>query len=128
MPDLTWWATVIGALASSAVLLGAIVTFWTEYGRKWFKRQFGIDEVTERLSDLEESVDSNTEQLGNLSKEHEDMAVMAIDAYETHNELTSVICEELGIDKDKLPQLNAEGVKESLYGDRPYSGDFTRGG
>lgn len=135
MPDLTWWVTVLGGLASITVVLGAVVTFWSESARGWFKRQFDIDEVRHNVNRLGSSVDKNTEELQEiheelryLSDDHKRLGILAVDAYTSYNELVEKIAKELEIPEEDLPGLNAEGAREDLFGDEPSAGDYTRGG
>lgn len=131
MPDVAWWATVVGTIASVSVLLGAIVTFWTEYGRSWFRRQFDIDDrlddIVETNQELCQSVDRNNEAIADLSADHREIKVLAMDAFEQHNELVGLIAEEFEIPEDNRPTLDADRARERLFGGQPYSGDFTRG-
>lgn len=127
MVNVTWWATVLGALASLAVVLGATVAIWTEWGRSWLRRQLGQTDNRIAVEEVREALDRNTEALEGLHDDHADLKVLAYDAYQEFNQLASITCEAHDIPQDDCPQLDESRARETLWGGRRVPGDYGGG-
>lgn len=96
MPDVVWWAAVLGAIASIGMILGGIWGMWSPHGKKFIRRTLGIE-------GLQHEIALNGKKLDVLHAEHKVMQDYQLQSAEDSNKMIEVLASELDIEDEKLP-------------------------